>query len=166
MDESDIALQTKTIGEESAAAVLEVYRQCEDFLALGPVAKASMEMVLEDLRHSREIGGKFCGIFVNGELAGIVDYVPNRFEGSDGTAFLSLLMIAKPWRGAGLGGQVVETVEQEMRRCGAHTVLSGVQANNPSAIRFWQRMGYRITGGPDLQPDGTVCYSLEKKLME
>ena len=58
----------------------------------------------------------------------------------------------------------VEAVEQEMRRCGAHTVQSGVQANNPSAIRFWHRMGYRITGGPDLMPDSTVCYSLEKKL--
>ncbi len=158
------AIQIKPIDEENTGEVLEVYRQCEDFLALGPTPKASMEMVLEDLRHSDEMGSLFCGIFVNGELAGIVDYVPNRYEGSNGTAFLSLLMIAKQWRGAGLGGRVVEAVEQEMRRCGAHTVQSGVQANNPSAIRFWHRMGYRITGGPDLMPDSTVCYSLEKKL--
>ena len=30
-------------------AVLEVYRLCEDFLALGPVATASMEMLQKDL---------------------------------------------------------------------------------------------------------------------
>ncbi len=158
------AFEIMPVAAEHIPTVLEVYRQCEDFLELGPVPLASLEMVLEDLRHSSEMNGVFCGIFVQGEMAGVVDYVPNRHEGRDGTALLSLLMIARQWRGAGLGSKVVNAVEREMRRCGARTVLSGVQANNPSAIRFWQRMGYRITGGPDRMPDSTVCFSLEKTL--
>ena len=42
---------------------LEVYRRCEDFLALGPEPKASLEMVLADLEISRQEGGCFCGIY-------------------------------------------------------------------------------------------------------
>lgn len=153
------------VGEEHADAILSVYRQCEDFLSLGPVPTASMEMVLEDLRHSREMGGVFCGIFVGEEMAGIVDFVPDGFEGEQGVAFLSLLMIARRHRGGGLGSKVVRAVEGEiMKNAGIAVIRSGVQANNGPAIGFWQAMGYRVVGGPDMMPDLTICYSLRKEL--
>ena len=151
------------VGEEHAEAILAVYRQCEDFLALGPVATASLEMVREDLRHSREMGGQFCGIYLGGELAGVVDFVPDGFEGERGAAFLSLLMIAQKHRGGGLGRAVVRAVEAEMLKNPQVCVIrSGVQVNNAPAIRFWQAMGYGVDGGPELLPDRTVCYSLRK----
>ena len=43
--------------ERDLPAVLEVYRQCEDFLALGPVARASLQMVQQDLAISRQENG-------------------------------------------------------------------------------------------------------------
>jgi ribosomal protein S18 acetylase RimI-like enzyme len=153
--------------EPDLQAVLGVYRQCKDFLALGPVAQASMEMVRADLALSRREGGVFYGIFhpASGEMVGVVDFVTAGFEGDERLAFLSLLMIAAPHRGAGLGAEVVAAVEAEIRRDGrARAIRSGVQVNNPGGIRFWQRLGYTIISGPQDMHDGTTAFQLRKGL--
>lgn len=155
--------EIRDIGEEQAEEILCVYRRCEDFLALGPEPRASMAMVLEDLRHSREMGGVFCGIYEGPGMAGIVDFVPDCFEGEPGAAFLSLLMIAGEHRGRGLGRRVVDAVEEEMlKNGGIRVILSGVQVNNPGGIAFWANMGYEIAGGPELLPDRTTVFHLKK----
>jgi ribosomal protein S18 acetylase RimI-like enzyme len=98
-------------------------------------------------------------------MAGIVDYIPSGFEGDPGTAFLELLMIARPFRRQGLGKAAVEAVESEIRKDSrVKAIKSGVQVNNPEAIRFWERMGYRITSGPRHHPDLTTGYDLIKEL--
>ena len=78
-------------------------------------------MVQLDLDHSREEGCIFCGIYdrVTGEMMGIVDFMTTGFEGDPALAFLSLLMIAAPFRGQGLGEAVVQAVEDEIRRAGS-----------------------------------------------
>jgi ribosomal protein S18 acetylase RimI-like enzyme len=158
------SLEIRPVQQDDLDAVLEVYRQCEDFLALGPVSTASMEMVLKDLEISRREGGIFCGICAaNGKMIGIVDYVPCNFEGDPHAAFLSLLIIAAPFRGQGIGAAVVEALESEIRKdAQITTVLSGVQVNNPQAIKFWQRHGYRIVSGPICHPDQTTAFDLRK----
>lgn len=152
--------------ETDLSSVLEVYRLCEDFLALGPVPYASVEMIQSDLEHSRAAGCTFCGIYsAAGEMLGVVDFAPGGFEGDPGLAFLSLLMIAAPHRGKGLGEAVVGAVEAHICRAGrAGAVASGVQVNNPGAVRFWQRMGYKIVSGAELMSDGTVVYRLWKNI--
>ena len=148
-------------------AVLDVYRQCEDFLALGPVPVASMEMVLQDLEISRQEGGILCGIYdaTDGTMIGVVDYVPRNFEGNPHHAFLSLLMIAMPYRQHGVGKAVVEAIEYEIRKdARVMAILSGVQVNNPQAEQFWQKRGYRIVSGPTLMPDQTTVFGLRKDL--
>lgn len=147
-------------------AILAVYRQCEDFLALGPVPTASAEMVRADLRLSADHGGVFCGIYdPQGVMVGVIDVIPDGYEGEAHTGYLSLLMIARPYRSGGLGGRVVCAVEGELaQRHGVTTMRAGVQVNNPGAIRFWQRMGYAIVSDPELLPDGTTCVRLHKKL--
>jgi ribosomal protein S18 acetylase RimI-like enzyme len=159
------ALPRREVLEE----ILEVYRQCEDFLALGPQPRASMEMVLGDLKISREEGGVFCAIrpasVTPVPMPGIVDFVPTGWEGDARAGFLSLLMIGAPYRSHGLGEAVVRAVEAEIRRDGrAQGFRSGVQVNNPGAIRFWQRMGFQIITEAEALPDGTVCYQLLKSL--
>lgn len=158
--------EIRPIQQGDLDAVLEVYRQCEDFLALGPVATASMEMVLKDLELSENEGGTFCGIYASdGTMMGIVDYVPRNFEGEPQTAFLSLLMIAAPFRGQGLGAATVAAVEKEIMKDTRITAIrSGVQVNNPRAIRFWQSRGYRIISGPQLMPDQTTVFGLLKNV--
>lgn len=146
-------------------AILEVYRQCEDFLALGPVSKASMDMVLKDIRDAGVENGIYCGIFTGTEMIGVVSYVPSQFEFRPVDVFILLLMIAAPYRGSGLGSLIVDMVEKEL--CSHHRIRSirlGCQVNNPRAIKFWKEKGYYIYGGPDLLPDKTTVYHLRKDI--
>ncbi len=163
---SDFSLEIRPLTDDDLAAVLDVYRQCEDFLALGPVPDASLAMVLGDIGLSRACGGLFCGVHMSdGRMIGIVDYVPGNYEGDPHAAYISLLMIAAPFRRQGVGQAALEAIEREIRRdAQVSAILAGVQVNNPQAIRFWQRNGYRIVGGPELMPDRTTVYHLRKDL--
>lgn len=172
MDRMQIAVPGYTIRpvaqtETDLASLLEVYRQSEDFLALGPVASASRQMVLADLDLSQRQGGVFYAIeeAATGVMAGVLDFVWAGFEGDAGMAYLSLLMIAAPYRGRGLGAAVVNAVEDAVRNEGrVRAIFAGVQVNNFGAQRFWQRMGFRIVSGPKQYPDGTVAVDLIKEL--
>jgi ribosomal protein S18 acetylase RimI-like enzyme len=160
------SLEVHPISQDDLGAVVHVYQQCEDFLALGPVPMASMEMVLKDMEISREEGGIFCGIYkADGKMIGIVDYVPSNYKGDPSLAFLELLMIAAPFRKQGIGKVVVEAIENEIQKdTKVSTILSGVQINNPEAIRFWQRNGYCIASEPKMYPDQTTAVDLRKDL--
>jgi len=133
-------------------AVLGVYRECEDFLALGPEPRVSPSMVLADMETSRREGGIFGGVYRRGKPIGIVDFIPN--------GFISLLMVARPFRGKGLGGAVVGLVEGRIQ---SGTVRTAVQVNNADGLRFWQKMGYRTVSEPEQQPDGTTTVRMEKR---
>jgi ribosomal protein S18 acetylase RimI-like enzyme len=162
----DSSLEICPVTRDKLEAVLEVYEHSEDFLALGPVATASMEMVLKDIEISKNEGGIFCGIrTADGKMIGVVDYVPNNYQGDPQAAYLSLLMIASPFRNQGIGKAVVDAVENEIRKDAQVTViLAGVQVNNPQAVRFWQRNGYRIVSEPKLYPDQTIAVDLRKDI--
>jgi len=162
----DNAFEIRPIMPDDVNAVFGVYQQCEDFLALGPQPTASMAMVLKDIEISQSEGGVFCGIYTaEGTMIGIVDYIPSNFEGDTHIAFLSLLMIALPFRKQGIGKAIVERIEHELSKdTQVTTILSGVQVNNPQAIQFWQKNGYRIVSGPELLPDQTVVFRLRKEI--
>ena len=166
VDFRDNFLEIRPVTLDDLDAVLEVYQLCEDFLALGPVATASMEMVHKDIKISKEERGLFCGIYTpDGKMIGVVDYIPNNYQGDPKAAYLSLLMIASPFRNQGIGRAVVDAVEHEIRKDADVTVIfSGVQVNNPGGLRFWQRNGYRIFSEPKLHPDQTTAVDLQKDL--
>ena len=153
------------VTQNDASDILELYRHCEDFLALSSEPKASIELVLKDLEHSRRDGGVFYGIYdTNGQMIGIVDFVSEGFEGQAHVAFISLLMIAFPHRRHGIGTEIVRLIEKEILTHSQVTeIRSGVQVNNPQALQFWQRNGYQIVGGPELMPDQTTVYHLLKE---
>jgi GNAT superfamily N-acetyltransferase len=154
----------KIVTESNVAGILNVYCKCEDFLALGLVAEVSRKMVLNDLQESREIGAQFHGIFdPEDRMIGVVDYVTSGFHGKPHIAFINLLMIEAPFRSKGLGGQVVQLVEEVIRKDDRVTEIhSAVQTNNPKAIRFWKTNGYKVIGGPELQSDITTVFHLRK----
>jgi RimJ/RimL family protein N-acetyltransferase len=157
----------RPIEDRDLPAVLEVYRQSEDFLALGPTATASAEMVAADRALSEGQGGLYCGIFCPPDsesgsaekLAGVLDYTL-QIPGRPGTLFIELLMIARPYRGHGLGAGVVDWLLAQYQGQ-VRSLQSAVQVNNPGSIRFWQRMGFQITGPAQPQADGTVTFPLE-----
>jgi hypothetical protein len=55
------SLEIRSVTQDDLDSVLAVYQQCEDFLALGPVAEASMQMVLKDIELSKDAGGWYWG---------------------------------------------------------------------------------------------------------
>jgi ribosomal protein S18 acetylase RimI-like enzyme len=134
----EISFKIRAITRADLDAVLDMYAQCEDFLALGPVPTASMEMVLKDIEISQAEGGVFCGITTgDGQMIGVVDFVSRNFEGDLQAAFLSLLMIAAPFRKQGFGKAIVAAVEKEIQKdAQVKAILAGVQVNNPQAVRF------------------------------
>ena len=159
-------LEVRRLESADAVAVLAVYRRCEDFLALGPEPRASMGMVVADMETSRREGGVFCGIYKrDGTMIGVVDYVPNGFEGQRDVVFLSLLMIANPFRGLGYGSEIVKLIERQSNDRRASSIRTSVQVNNPEAMTFWQLRGYGIIGGPERRPDRTTVFRLEKTLV-
>jgi RimJ/RimL family protein N-acetyltransferase len=161
-----ISFEIRPVAENEIVSVLAVYCQCEDFLALGPEPHASLSMVLKDLEISRREGGIFCGIYdLSGTMIGVVDFTPEGFQGNPDQAFLFLLMIVPSHRNCGVGTEVVRRIEAEIAtHAQVQSILSGVQINNKAAIRFWQRNGYKIVGGPALQPDQTVTFQLQKDI--
>lgn len=157
----------RALDDSDLPALLDLYRACEDFLALGPHPLASLEMVLCDLAISQENGGTFQGIFdPNGQLTGVADWIAGGFEGNTDTAFIELLMIAAPNRRAGLGRAVLAEIEKHIRQAGAQRIELGVQVNNLPAQRFWLRRGYRSAGPPRKFADGTTAIRMRKVIHE
>src|SRR5512143_3408157 len=64
----------RPIVDSDLPALLEVYRQCEDFLALGPDPHASPEMVEKDRALSRQEGGIYCGIFLESAILNLTGF--------------------------------------------------------------------------------------------
>jgi GNAT superfamily N-acetyltransferase len=161
------SFEIRRITPEDWETVLDVYRQCEDFLALGPEPTAAMSMVVKDIETSKNEGGIFCGILAtDGKMIGVVDYVPKNFEGDPRTAFLSLLMIAAPFRKQGFGGAIIDWIENEIWKDAQVTaILTAVQINNPQALLFWQKRKYRVISEPELQPDQTITIRLRKDFL-
>jgi RimJ/RimL family protein N-acetyltransferase len=158
--------EIRPLGRDGVPAVLEVYRACEDFLALGPQPKADMAMVVRDLEGSQQRGGFFCGIFdATGRMIGVVDFTRRGFEGRPEEAFISLVMLVPSVRGRGIGTEAVGVIEREIRKdASVTTISSAVQVNNPAAQRFWLKCGYELVGGPEARPDGTTVLGLHKDL--
>jgi ribosomal protein S18 acetylase RimI-like enzyme len=77
-----------------------------------------------------------------------------------GALFIELLMIGRCYRSRGLGAAVVSWLLGEFSGQ-VNRIQAGVQVNNPAAIRFWQCMGFRITGPAQTFPDTTTAYPLE-----
>ena len=152
------------VTQNDIADLLDVYRQCEDFLALGPDPKASPEMVLEDMEGSAREGGAFYGIYDSkDQLIGVADFASKGFEGKSQVAFIFLLMIASSHRRRGIGTEIVQWIEREIFKSPQVTeIRSGVQVNNPQALCFWEKNGYRVVGGPEVMPDRTTVYHLCK----
>ena len=159
-------LQIRPVSQADLEAILAVYRQCEDFLALGPVAEASMEMVLKDMQISKDEGGIFCSIqLADGKMIGVIDYISHNYQGDPQAAYLSLLMIASPYRNQGIGKAVVQAFERQVIQDAQVSVIyAAVQINNPRAAQFWQRHGYRIVSEPRLHPDQTIAVDLRKDI--
>jgi ribosomal protein S18 acetylase RimI-like enzyme len=160
-------IELRNLTTEDFSDILDIYRQCEDFLSLGPQPKASPAMVIKDIEDACKEGGVFKGVYCGDKLIGVASYVTKGFTGKSTDACLYLLMIIPSFRGKGIGTKIIKVIEKEIfTDAGTTAILSGVQVNNLSGLKFWRKNGYRVTGGPELMPDGTTVFHLCKDLMQ
>ena len=68
--------------------------------------------------------------------------VPNP---DDGVPWVGLLLVAKPLRGQGLGGEILDALHSELATQGWPSVKCAVVQESP-AVGFWRRHGYTDTG--------------------
>lgn len=61
--------------------------------------------------------------------------------------------VADNWQGQGLGGQLFNFIQTELQARGIRRVIlwGGVQASNAAALRFYEKMGFRVLGGFDYE---------------
>lgn len=84
----------------------------------------------------------------------------------DDTAHLSLLAVRPDRRHRGLGGQLLEWLEKPALVAGIACVRLEARADNPAAVGFYRRHGYRETGRVGGYYRGTVdAVRLEKVLV-
>ena len=142
----------------------QVYKECEDFLSLGPESIASFDMVYKDLEYSKESNGIF-NLIINekGDVVGILDYIPNKNGKNGDYCYISLIMIKSQYRNMGYGKRIIKEIEELVRReYGITQFRASVQLNNEKGIRFWKDQGYMICSEPELQPDTTVVVHMKK----
>ncbi|MDJ0704440.1 MAG: GNAT family N-acetyltransferase [Leptolyngbyaceae cyanobacterium MO_188.B28] len=64
----------------------------------------------------------------------------------DTVPFINLLGVAEGCRGEGLGTQLVQFWEDEVKRAGADSVMTSSMANEQGQ-HFWRKLGYKDVGG-------------------
>jgi ribosomal protein S18 acetylase RimI-like enzyme len=70
--------------------------------------------------------------------------------------------VHRDWHGKGVAVPMMQAVYEEARARGGRTICLSVWQKNPRAIRFYEKIGYRIAGtqpyilGNDLQTDWTM----------
>lgn len=87
-------------------------------------------------------------------------------EGLDSPIELFRFYVDKDWHGKGIATPLMKAVYDEARARGGRTICLNVWQENPRAIRFYEKIGYRITGtvpymlGNDLQTDWVMSIEI------
>jgi ribosomal protein S18 acetylase RimI-like enzyme len=81
----------------------------------------------------------------------IVGYLDLKFNyPNHGDATINLLLIAEPFQSGGWGSRTVQDLEARLQSGQVahaptvHRLLAGIYAENPGAMRFWERHGYHF----------------------
>ena len=100
-----------------------------------------------------DVGGKSAGFAMIGEPRS------ESCAGFDAPVELFRFYVDKEWHGKGIAAPMMEAVYEEARARGGRTICLSVWQHNPRAIRFYEKIGYRIAGtqpyvlGKDVQTD-------------
>jgi ribosomal protein S18 acetylase RimI-like enzyme len=125
------------------------YQDCADYFELitgQPPGPDEARELLTSLPRGKGHEDKFViGLFdAPGHIIGVLDVI--RDYPKPGEWYLGLLMFAPDWRSRRLGDRVYHRLEEWIRELGGTAVHLIVQEQNPSALRFWQRMGFEVRG--------------------
>jgi GNAT superfamily N-acetyltransferase len=128
-------------------ALQQLHERCVDYIELisgaPPTAGAAEQLLGERPPETNADDKIVLGIYTVGQLIAAVDLIRDYPEA--GTWWVGNFMVDPTWRGMGFGARLYQACESWMARQGAGRIGLCVQEQNPSAYRFWTRMGYRQT---------------------
>jgi RimJ/RimL family protein N-acetyltransferase len=124
-------------------------------------------MLTREAGDARANGGIFVGIRLRGnqQMVGVASYVPSGYKGQPSHAWIALLMIAEKFHYQGYGTEAYQLIEETISTDTKVLAIGlGVLANNPIALCFWQKMGYRTTGIRKQDAQGHEIILMEKPI--
>ncbi len=148
---AEIPLERRAVRHNDIEAVYRVYRQSPGYFELigAPIPEPAdvvreLEAALQDPRRRIEL------IYAGPTPVGYLDYKLDHPQ--NGEAVISLVLVAEPYRGRGIGQAVVSALESELRER-ITRLYAVVYGDNAQATKFFTTLGYRYfkDGGPAIK---------------
>lgn len=132
--------------ESDAADLQGLFERCTDFHELSegtPTRPTAGPEELALLPPGKDLSDKFpFGIYAGpGRMVGYLELM--RDYPTDSEWFVGLLMLDPAVRGGGLGGRIYRAAAEWVIAQGGTVIRLAVLEQNPHALRFWERLGFR-----------------------
>jgi len=139
-------------------ALQAVYQATPSYWRLYNLASSPPDQAERDLRAAAETPGRYLlGIVqrivaddpgAGAELIGIVDFRLH-WPAAD-VAYVGLLLVAEPYQRQGIASQAWQLLEPWLNTTAQmQKVRLGVEQFNPHALKFFEHLGFRLTGEAD-----------------
>ncbi len=137
-------VEIKKIDKNNLDELQKFLNYFNDFFILCEGVTGSAEDILLACPASKEITEKLClGAFEEGELIGFIDLIRNYpFQQ---ILTIGYLLVHPSCRTLGIGTNLVNALSSWATEQGFTKIRVGVQKQNPKALNFWQKNGFKIT---------------------
>jgi GNAT superfamily N-acetyltransferase len=146
-------LRTRPVTLADTSILHRLYQQSERYFKIiaAPIplevdVRSELESALSDPRRHLEFL-----LDAESEHDRVVGYLDLKFNyPNHGDATINLLLIAEPFQSDGWGSRTVQDLESRLQSGRidhaptVHRLLAGIYAENPGAMRFWERHGYHF----------------------
>lgn len=155
--------------ELHAAALQAVYAATPGYWAQYGLPAAPAGQAQSDLEAGNTTPGRYLlGIVqrvdaadaaAGAELIGVLDF--RLHWPAENTAYIGMLMVAEPYQRRGVGSEAWSLLAPWLAtNAGISTARTGVEQFNLAALKFWQQVGFRLTGDSDRVRSGDAFVRL------
>lgn len=141
-------MEIRKIEENDIETAIKIYNSNGDFLThhLG-CNIIDEEFIVGEIKEMSEHGFLSNFVVMNGVPIAIIDYMQN----DNGYVYLSLLMLSSELQNKGLGKNVYQHFEANVRCCGASKIrIDVVDDYDNNVVPFWEKMGFVKTRRDEL----------------
>ena len=141
--------------QRHAEALQAVYRGAQDYWEMYNLPASPRKQAALDLKAAEDTPGRTmmgivrlsegAGETPAVEMVGVVDF--RLHWPGEHVAYIGMIMVVEPLRRQGVGSQAWRLLEPWLTQdAGIHTARCGIEQFNPGALRFFQSLGFHLTG--------------------